>query len=390
MKINSRKMPESVIYLLLWLLFLIIPLITNNYNIRGGFVKICYDWLRVLPFFIVFIINNFWLLKKFLLKGKTIIYIVSLLVVVGVVSMTFQIIGPVLHKNDPKILEERILQDPQRGREEMRPGTPPLPGNSPVSPELFKSPSEDLLPGNRRLPVTNQSLFVLLNTLIISLLVAGFNTAIAMTNQWFTEEQARKEIEKEHIESKLAFLQNQVNPHFLMNTLNNIHSLIEGDQKLAQNAVLKLSEMMRYLLYESGRGTTTLQKEIKFLHSYLELMQLRVDKSIEVILELPKKFNNVSLPPLLFIPFIENAFKHGVSYREPSALSFKLVQVNDSLEFIAVNTVSKFIATDSLNHLGGFGLENIQKRLVLIYGDRYSLEINKSDNEFRVKLIIPT
>jgi hypothetical protein len=391
MKINSRKIPESVIYLFLWLIFLIIPIITNNYNVKGGFVKICYDWLRLLPFIIVFIINNFWLLKKFLFTGKTIIYVGSLLMIVVVVTITFQIIGPVLHKNDPKLIEERILQDPQWGREEMRPGTPPLfPDNTPASPELFKSRPEDLPDNNRRIPLTNQSAFIFINTLVISLLIAGFNTAIAVTNRWFSEEQARKEIEKEHIQSKLAFLQNQVNPHFLMNTLNNIHSLIEGDRKLAQNAVLKLSDMMRYLLYESGRGTTTLQKEIEFLRSYLELMQLRVDKSIIVNLELPEKFNNVNLPPLLFIPFIENAFKHGVSYREPSSLSFKLVQNTDSLEFIAVNTISRYKNNDSFSHLGGFGLENIQKRLDLIFGDRHQLEIDKSDHDFRVKLMIPT
>lgn len=206
MRINSRKIPEYVIYLFLWLIFLIIPFITNNYNIKGGFVKICYDWLRIVPFIIVFIINNFWLLKKFLLKGKTSIYIISLLIVVALVSITFQIIGPVLHKNDPKLLEERILQDPQWGREEMRPGTPPLSrDNTTVSPELFKSRTEDLTPVNRRLPVTNQSVFVFINTLLISFLIAGFNTAISVTNRWFTEEQARKEVEKEHIESKLAF-----------------------------------------------------------------------------------------------------------------------------------------------------------------------------------------
>ena len=210
-----------------------------------------------------------------------------------------------------------------------------------------------------------------------------------MTNRWFNDEQARKEIEKENIESKLAFLQNQVNPHFLMNTLNNIHSLIEGDQKLAQNAVLKLSEMMRYLLYESGRGTTTLKKEIDFLHSYLELMQLRVDKSIIVNLDLPEKFNNVNLPPLLFIPFIENAFKHGVSYREPSSLSFKLVQNNDYLEFTSINTISHFKNNNTSARHGGFGLENIQKRLDILYGNRHNLIIDKSENEFKVYLKIP-
>jgi sensor histidine kinase YesM len=268
--------------------------------------------------------------------------------------------------------------------------TPLSPNNPPVSPQLFKSPAGDLISKNRMLPETNQSVFVFINTLLISLLIAGFNTAIAVTNRWFTEEQARKEVEKEHMQSELAFLQNQVSPHFLMNTLNNIHSLIEGDRKLAQNAVLKLSEMMRYLLYESGRGSTTLKKEIEFLNSYVKLMQLRVDKSVCVNLELPLKFNNVNLPPLLFISFIENAFKHGVSYREPSALSFKMVQNPGYLEFTAVNTISTFKNADSAPHSGGFGLENIQKRLSMLYGDRHHLVIDKTEHEFNIKLIIPT
>jgi len=390
MKINARKIPEYVIYLFLWLIFLIIPLVTNNYNIRGGFIKICYDWLRLVPFIIVFVINNFWLLRKLLFKGKTVMYGISLFVTGVLVATSFYFINPVLHKNDPRVIEEKILHDPQWGREDMNPDKSSSPRSAtPGSPELF-NPGTDNLPAKGKLPFTDQTFYTFLNTLLISLLIAGFNTAIAVTNRWFTEEQVRKEIEKEHIESKLAFLQNQVNPHFLMNTLNNIHSLIEGDQRLAQNAVLKLSEMMRYLLYESGRGTTTLKKEIEFLESYLELMLLRVDKSIKVNLELPKTFINVSLPPLLFIPFIENAFKHGVSYREPSALSFKLVQHDKDLEFTSVNTISSFVNNNKSPNSGGFGLENIKKRLEIIYGSSHKLEIEKTYHEFRIHLIIPT
>jgi len=391
MKIHSRKIPEYVIYLLLWLSFLIIPLITNNYNIKGGFIRICYDWLRLIPFIIVFIINNYLLLGKLLFRGKRVAYAASLLSVVVIVTITFNYINPVLHKNDPKLIEERTLQDPQWGREEMSPAlTSPFSNSTPASPELYKSGSDDLLVKSRKLPYNNQSYYFLLNTLLISFLIAGFNTAIAATNLWFTEEQTRKELEKENIESKLAFLQNQVNPHFLMNTLNNIHSLIEGDQNLAQNAVLKLSEMMRYLLYESGRGTTNLKNEIEFLRSYLDLMQLRVDKSIIVNMELPVTYKNVNIPPLLFIPFIENAFKHGVSYREPSALSFKLIQNNDYLEFTSVNTISSYKNINSSGNPGGFGLENIQKRLEILYGNRHTLTIEKSNSEYKAKLIIPT
>lgn len=384
-------MPRYVIYLLLWLSFFIIPVITNNYGAKGDFLKICYDWLRMTPFVIIFIINNSWLLPKLLFKGHTKLYLISLILSVVMISTAFQTIGPVLFKNDPKVAEQRILKDPQWGRDEMRPGDPSsLSRNNPSSPELFKAPSASDIIQKSKMPAPNLLLFQFINTLLISLLIAGFNTAIAVTDRWFTEEQARKEIEKEHIKSELAFLQNQVSPHFFMNTLNNIHALIDADQKLAQDAVLKLSEMMRYLLYESGRGTTTLKREIEFLRSYVNLMKLRVDESVKVDFGLPDDFNNVNLPPLLFISFIENAFKHGVSYREPSELSFSLIQSVDSLEFIAENTVSKFKETTSVSAHGGIGMENIKKRLDLLYAANYQLIIDKNEKKFKVRLIIPT
>lgn len=390
MKPVKKRMPESVMYFFIWLIFLIIPIITNNYSGQGSYKRILYDWLSLIPFILVFLFNNYLLLRKILFRGRTSLYVISLLTTVVIISMTFFYLNPIIHKNDPEVLENRILQDPQYGREEMRPGIhPDIPSNTPPGPELFK-PGDNQPFRNRIGAGPESSLFILINTIFISLLLAGFNTAIAVTNKWSAEEQARKEIEKEHVESKLAFLQNQVNPHFLMNTLNNIHSLIEVDQHLAQNAVIKLSAMMRYLLYESGRGTTSLQREIEFLKSYLELMQLRVDKSVDVKLELPENFINVNLPPLLFISFIENAFKHGVSYREPSSLKFSLVQHSGSLEFSAENTIPVLNSGKSENTQGGFGLENVRKRLEMLYGTRHRLVIEKTDKDFRVNLIIPT
>jgi hypothetical protein len=391
MKVKSRKIPEYVIYLFLWLLFLIIPIITNNYSSKDDFTKIFYDGLRLLPFVLIFLVNNLLLLPWLLFRSKTKLYVVSLFVVALSVTSGFHLLNPLIFKGDPKVIEQRILKDPQWGREDMRPGVPPvIQNNIPSSPELFKPRSESRNSPNSRIPLPGQPLIQFINTFLISLLIAGFNTAIAVTNRWFTEEQARKEIEKEHMKSELAFLQNQISPHFFMNTLNNIHALIEADQKLAQNAVLKLSEMMRYLLYESGRGTTTLKREIEFLQSYVKLMQLRVDDSVKVSFDLPVDFNNVNLPPLLFISFIENAFKHGVSYREPSALSFELIQEKDSLIFISENSVSSFSNSETKANQGGIGLGNIQKRLKLLYGERYQLNIENTNHKFKVTLIIPT
>jgi len=387
--VEQKKIPEFIFYLFLWLIFLVIPFITNDYNRQGGFVRVCYDWLRMLPFVIVFIVNNFWLLPAFLFRSKRIIYFISLLLIIGGISVSFLVLNPIIHKNDPKMLEQRILEDPHFGREEMNP-MGPVPGNNPpIAPEIVKPDHGDISKQRRELPDPNRSVLVLVNTILISLLVAGFNTAIAVTNRWFENEQVRKEIEQEHMRSELAFLQNQISPHFFMNTLNNIHSLIEGDSKVAQDAVLKLSELMRYLLYESGRGTTTLQKEVDFIRSYVELMELRVDKSIKVKLDLPEKFINITLPPLLFISFIENAFKHGVSYREPSSLSFGLIQKSGFIHFRSANTISKYRVSIVPEHHGGLGLENIRKRLDMLYGDRYDLQIEKTDHEFIVKLTIP-
>lgn len=377
------QMPAYLLYAFLWLFFLVIPLVTNN-NVDGGsYKRIYYDWLRMSPFFLVFILNSVVLLPLILFRGYTKAYLFSLLFATLTVTSIFQAVGHELFRNDPELLERRILQDPQYGREEMRPGA--TPGEKPGRTEIFKSPGASS--GDRSASLYHP-VFQFINTFLISLLVAGFNTAIATTNRWITEEQARKEAEKEHIKSELAFLQNQISPHFFMNTLNNIHALIDTDREMAQDSILKLSALMRYLLYESGRGTTTLRKEADFLRSYVNLMQLRFDEGVKITLDLPEEINDIVIPPLLFISFIENAFKHGISYREPSSVTFRIRQFPGRLEFMSVNTIPSFSADDSQKQ-GGIGLVNIRKRLVLLYGDKFKLDIEKNSKEFRVDLVIP-
>jgi hypothetical protein len=372
---KTGRIPAPVIYSFLWLFFLAIPVITNNTGGDRWFARISYDWLRISPFLIVFLVNSMILLPRILFRGSTKAYLLILLLFIFGLTSLYQVAGPEIFRNDPEVIEQRLLRDPQYGREEMRPGMPPgvLPGRT----EIFK-PS----PG-----VSQNSAFQFINIFIISLLIAGFNTAIAMTNKWIVEEQARREVEKEHIRTELAFLQNQVSPHFFMNTLNNIHSLIEDNTELAQDSILKLSALMRYLLYESGRGTTTLKKESDFIRSYVNLMQLRYDKSVSIKLELPHEIPNVNLPPLLFVSFIENAFKHGISYREPASIYFSLKHNGSNLEFLSVNSMPSHQNSATVHK--GIGLENIRKRLNLLYKDDFLLDILNSENEFRVRLEIP-
>ena len=143
----------------------------------------------------------------------------------------------------------------------------------------------------------------------------------------------QKETEKEKLNSELAFLKNQISPHFFFNTLNNIYSLISINAEDSQKAVLKLSKLMRYLLYESEQGNTKLSNEIDFMNNYIDLMKLRMNDKVDLTVSFPKKYEDKNIPPLLFIPFIENAFKHGISYREKSFIDINMMVTKEFNNF---------------------------------------------------------
>jgi LytS/YehU family sensor histidine kinase len=200
-------------------------------------------------------------------------------------------------------------------------------------------------------------------------------------------EKLQKELEKEKLNSELAFLKNQISPHFFFNTLNNIYSLIGINAEDSQKAVLKLSKLMRYLLYESEKGDSKLSTEIEFMNNYIDLMKLRMNEKVALNVSLPADYDDRSIPPLLFIPFIENAFKHGISYREKSFIEISFLVTPDSLSFRCANSLFKSRDESDSGH-SGIGLENVRKRLGLLFPGKHDLKINKTDSEFEVLLQI--
>jgi len=196
-------------------------------------------------------------------------------------------------------------------------------------------------------------------------------------------EKRQKELEKEKLNSELAFLKNQISPHFFFNTLNNIYSLISINTKDSQDAVLKLSRMMRYLLYESEHGETQLSSEIDFMNNYIDLMRLRMTEKVRLDVSFPDKYENMTIPPLLFISIIENAFKHGISYREKSFIQIVMEVSKDLITFRCINSIVKTGDKDSDIH-SGIGLENVSKRLNLLFPGRHEFNIEKTDAEFSV------
>jgi len=187
-----------------------------------------------------------------------------------------------------------------------------------------------------------------------------------------------KEEQQKHTEAELAWLKNQINPHFLFNTLNNISSLIQIDPNTAQDSIAQLSDLLRYAMYETNKRVVPLEGEVEFMRNYISLMKLRVGSNTVVSTQFDVANRNAEIAPLLFISIIENAFKHGVSSNRPSYIIIRLRQEDGVLSFECRNSNFPKTATDRSG--SGIGIENPRRRLDLLYGDSYTWDMGLCDN----------
>jgi sensor histidine kinase YesM len=221
---------------------------------------------------------------------------------------------------------------------------------------------------------------ILFRDILSMVLTVGLATAIKMTTQWYQSQAEQKELEKLHIESELNNLKHQLNPHFLFNTLNNIYSLISINQENAQNAVHQLSNLIRYVLYDSDHPKVPLFKDLNFTINYIKLMSLRLPPNVKLETDIIKPDEDIEIAPLLFISLVENAFKHGVS---PELLSNITIQIHmsreDELECRVEN--SNYPKPESDKSGSGIGLSNLRKRLELAYPSAFELSfIDKEES----------
>ena len=228
---------------------------------------------------------------------------------------------------------------------------------------------------NTRLPVRSAMLVFL--TFAIS-------TSVRVTQQLFKNEEERKEIEQEKIKSELAYLKSQINPHFLFNTLNSIYSIANKESEKTAKAIVKLSGLMRYVLYESDNELVPLTDEISYIQDYIELQKLRIFKNVKVSLQLDGNFKNCFVEPLLLIPIVENAFKHGVDSTTNSEIN--IVMKTEGQEFSL--RVENTIVESGSSEKSGIGLINLKKRLEMLYANNHILMIDKNDNTYSVKLML--
>ena len=226
-------------------------------------------------------------------------------------------------------------------------------------------------------------------TIIISGLVIGISTTITAIQTWQKDHQERKELEKDKITTELSLLKAQINPHFFFNTLNNIYVLTEVDPKVAGKAIHQLSKMMRYLLYDAQNGNNMLSHEIAFVKNYISLMRLRLTDRVRINIDIPTDLQDMPLAPMIFLPFIENAFKHGISATQPSYINIIIFQKDKVLDLAVTNSMVNDNSV-SLDTNSGIGLVNTRRRLDLLYPGKYKLDISEPSvtSEYSVHLVL--
>lgn len=224
------------------------------------------------------------------------------------------------------------------------------------------------------------------------MLTIGVSIAIRISKKWVQSENARKEAERNRTEAELKNLRSQINPHFLLNTLNNIYALIEFDTTKAQDAVLELSRLLRHVLYDNQQELVPLPKEAGFITNYIELMKIRLPSNVKIDIDIDIDPNSHTLiAPLIFISLIENSFKHGISPTKESHISITLSEDNKGrVTCKTCNSNSNHPKSSKDKSGSGIGLEQVQKRLELMYPSRYIWEREIVNDEYISTLTIDT
>lgn len=232
--------------------------------------------------------------------------------------------------------------------------------------------------------------------MLIAMLTLIANLGIHLLFRSLRDEERLKEMERERLKQELEYLKYQINPHFFMNTLNNIHALVDIDASKAKSSIIELSRLMRYVLYDGSAAQIPLAKDLDFIHHYVELMRLRYDDSVNITLDLPADaVPSLTVPPLLLITFVENAFKHGISYHQDSYIRIRLTVEDNVILFDCINSKVIQLVHPSVSSTltpqhkeSGIGLDNVRRRLNLLYPDSHKLNIKESETEFQVHLEI--
>lgn len=363
---------ENLIYVIIWLVVFATPLFTANHpqSHERDWRLILMIWKTTLPYLFLFLLNNYVLVPFFLIRRKSWKYALFVILSLLVLSI-FQPQRPFMPAEPRNGSRMPFPREERFGfpRERQWEADPALPSRRfPAAPPLYY-------------------LRLMINPWMISILLLGFNVAIRFLFKSIRDDRHLRELEKYTLEIELNYLKAQINPHFFMNTLNNIHALIDINTERAKDAVIELSKIMRYVLYEANQAQVSLAREMQFIENYIALMRIRYTDGVDVRLQLPSPVPpDATISPLLLVTIIENAFKHGISYRHNSFVHVGISVADNRLSCQVSNRIPPLFTPTSP---AGMGMENIRKRLSLLYDNNYTLDIQQNDEKYRVTLVIP-
>jgi LytS/YehU family sensor histidine kinase len=224
---------------------------------------------------------------------------------------------------------------------------------------------------------------------LINFLVVGTSTIFKIISDWVKHQRERADLQTQTMQSELRFLKSQINPHFLFNTLNNLYALTLKKSDKAPEIVIKLSEMMRYMLYECNEKRVPLSKEVKYIQNYLDLEALRQGKDVEINFDVYGEITNQQIAPLMFIPFLENSFKHGLNHHiNQGYVDIRLDADQQMVRLRIENSKPDSVPLPEHPRSGGIGLVNVRRRLNILYPDHYNLNIENEPNSYAVDLKI--
>lgn len=370
-KMNYRK--EHIIYTLMWIALYLSPLMSIYMRMSGN-PHIDFSWYEILNawkfntvWIVLFAIHNFLLAPLLIVKRRTWLYTALVVALLVATMFTLSAIRPSNSKmrHAPQRSEccEHDCMDAEMMASKQQP--PPMREGGPL---MMFGPGEVVI-------------------FFGGLLLMGMNLGVKLYFRSQEDADILSQIEKHVLERQLQYLKYQVNPHFLMNTLNNIHALVDIDPERAKASIVELSKLMRYVLYEGNNKLTSLSREVQFLNNYVRLMSMRYSDNVRISLDVPKILPDSMLPPPLLVIFVENAFKHGISYRNKSFVEISLKPQADRLLFNCRN--SRQQKPQDENMKGGVGLSNVRRRLDLLFPGNYTLDIKEQEDTYTVHLDIP-
>ncbi len=351
---NFKNIPPIIIHILIWVIFLVTS--ASQIYIRIGTVPTDFI-IRTITLITAFYLNYSLLVPKLLLLKKIPLFFVVLLAFsLFFIFILDSVIPHILEPpNFDRLVAPKLMQQERLG--------PPNPKRF----SFFRGGIRSFFP-----------------SVGLMLLIFTLSTSIRLGIEWYKTEKQRVLMKSQKVTSELSFLKTQLNPHFLFNSLNSIYSLANKQSSETTNAIVILSELMRYMIYETNKQLVPLEKEIDYIKNFISLQLLRIKDSSGVKVNIHGDLN-YNIEPLLLISFIENAFKYGTDFKGNTNIRIKIEVQDEILKVYVFNSVS---LQNAKNENSGIGLENVKNRLMLLYPEQHTLDIKKDKSSYEVNLSI--